>query len=375
MKFSDIPGQEQVKARLRQMADSDRIPHALMLEGPSGCGKFALARAMAQYVNCRNRTPDGEPCGQCRSCQQYDSFSHIDTIFSFPVIKKKSGSPALSDDFFDDFKELMAESPFMDFDLWLQKLGNINARPQIYVDEGAELLRRLSFMTRSARYKIVLMWMPERMNEDTANKLLKLVEEPVNDTIFIMCSDKPRNVLPTIYSRTQRITVPRYTDAEVALYLVGRGVAPAKAADAARIAEGDMNLALRLSATSEQTDTYFDLFVRLMRLAYARKVGELREWSVEVAGMGREPVMQFIDYCCRMIRESFISHLHVDALLAMSDAERAFVQKFHPFINEKNVEDLIELFDRSRRDIAANANAKIIMFDLAVRTIMYIRRK
>lgn len=374
MKFSDIPGQEQVKARLRSMVDSDRIPHAFVLEGPAGSGKFALARALAQYIHCTHRTPDGEPCGRCAACVQHQSFSHIDTLYSFPVIKN-GRQTAISDDYLTEFKDFLGESPFMDFNLWLGKLGNINAQPHMYVEEGAELLRRLGFMTRSSRYKIVLMWLPERLNEETANKLLKLVEEPTGDTVFIMTSDNPRAILPTIYSRTQRIAVPRYSDADVALYLVGKGISPANAADAARVAQGNMNLALRLATGDEENATFFDLFVRLMRLAYARKVGELREWSVEVAGLGRETEIKFIDYCCRMTRESFITHLHVDTLLSMSDAENAFVQKFFPFINEKNVEDIVALFDRSRRDIIANANAKIVFFDVAVKIIMYIRRK
>lgn len=374
MKFSDIPGQEQVKARLRSMVDSDRIPHAFVLEGPAGSGKFALARALAQYIHCTHRTPDGEPCGKCPACVQHQSFSHIDTLYSFPVIKN-GRQTAISDDYLTEFKDFLGESPFMDFKLWLGKLGNINAQPHMYVEEGAELLRRLGFMTRSSRYKIVLMWLPERLNEETANKLLKLVEEPTGDTVFIMTSDNPRAILPTIYSRTQRIAVPRHSDADVALYLVGKGISPANAADAARVAQGNMNLALRLATGDEENATFFDLFVRLMRLAYARKVGELREWSVEVAGLGRETEIKFIDYCCRMTRESFITHLHVDTLLSMSDAENAFVQKFFPFINEKNVEDIVALFDRSRRDIIANANAKIVFFDVAVKIIMYIRRK
>ncbi len=374
MKFSDIPGQEQVKRRLREMVDSDRIPHALLLEGPSGTGKFALARALVQYIHCIARTPEGEPCGKCPACQQHESFMHLDTLYSFPVVKK--GRPtALSDDFREEFKEFIAESPFMDFDSWLSRLDNINAQPHIYVEEGSELIRRLSFMTRSSKYKIVLMWLPERLNVETANKLLKLVEEPNSGCIFIMTSDTPRDILPTIYSRTQRIAVPRYSDSEIALYLVGKGISPARAADAARVAQGNMNRALQFAIADENGNKFFDLFTSLMRLAYARKVAELRQWSLDVAALGRETSMKFIDYCCRLIRESFINHLQVSELSSMSDVEHAFVQKFYPFINEKNVEDLIALFDRSRRDIAANGNAKIVFFDVAVRTIMYLRRK
>lgn len=375
MRFADIPGHNEAKRRLREMADADRIPHALLIEGPEGIGKFALARAMAQYIHCTARTPDGEPCGHCPACRQHQTFNHIDTIYSFPVVKKSSGKTAISDDYIEQFREFVAESPFMDFELWLEKLDNINAQPHMFVEEGAELVRRLTFMTRQSRYKIVLMWLPERLNADTANKLLKLIEEPIGDTIFIMTSDNVREILPTIYSRTQRLSLTRYSDAEVAGALMAGGMDATTASTLAPLAEGNVCRALRQSRTADDSALNFDLFVRLMRLAYARKVGELRDWSVEVAALGREPAMQFIAYCCRIIRESFVMHLHVDELQSLNQAERAFVAKFFPFINEKNVEDLIAMMDRSRRDIAANANAKIVFFDLAVRTIMYLRRK
>lgn len=374
MRFADIPGHEEVKARLREMADRGRIPHALMLEGPAGAGKFALARAFAQYIHCTERTPDGDSCGHCASCRQHESFNHIDTLYSFPVVKR-SGRPALSDDYIADFRDFITASPFMDFDKWLVALDNINAQPQIYVEEGNELLRRLTYMARRSKYKVVLLWLPERLKEETANKLLKLVEEPFGDTIFLMVSNNSRRVLGTIYSRTQRIAVRRYSDEELAGILEDRGIDPQTAWDAASIAEGNVNEALKLAEVSAERLKFFDLFVALMRKAYARKVGELRGWSQDVAAMGREPAMQFIDYCTRLIRESFLMHMADDRLLTLNPTERAFTVKFFPFINGKNVVDMLALFDDARRDITGNANAKIVFFDLAVRVIILIRRK
>lgn len=373
MKFSDIPGHNDIKDRLRQMADENRIPHALLLEGPAGTGKFALARAFAQYIHCTNRTADGDSCGTCPSCRQHESFNNIDTIYSFPVVKQ--GKTGVCDDYIEDFRNFITENTFMDFDTWLTTLDNINAQPRIYVEEANELVRRLSYMTRQSSHKIVLLWLPERMNEDAANKLLKLVEEPSGDTIFLMTSDTSRNILGTIYSRTQRIKVPRYSNEELAGILEASGFDPATAADTASIAEGNVCEALKLANVSKERLKYFELFVSLMRRAYARKVAELRDWSADVAALGREPEMQFVDYCCRLIRESFLMHLHDPRLLTLTPAEREFTAKFFPFINEKNVEDMIELFDNARRDIAANGNGKIVFFDLAVRVIILIRRK
>ena len=372
MRFADVPGHEAEKQRLRDMADNGRIPHALLFEGRSGSGKFMLARAFASYIHCTDRTPDGDSCGRCAACRQMDEFSHIDTLYSFPVVKKKNS--ALSDDYAAEFREFLSESPFMDLERWLVKLDKINSQPQIYVEEGNELLRRLTFMTRRSRYKTVLMWLPERMKEETANKLLKLVEEPFSDTIFLMVSNDSRLILPTIYSRTQRINIPRYSDNELCEILIEKGFEEAAVADVARQAEGNVNLALKLINESEEHKKFFNLFVELMRKSYGRKVSELREWSVEAASLGREGCMRFIDYSTRLVRESFVSHLNVDELLTMSRTERDFISKFSPFINERNVEDIIKLMDTARRDIAANVNSKIVFFNVAIRIIMLLRR-
>lgn len=374
MKFADIPGHENVKARLRSMADSGKVPHALLLEGPDGIGKFMLARAFAQYIHCENRS-NGDSCGVCASCRQHQEFNHIDTVLSFPVIKKDSGKETISNDFIDVFKEFVTESPYMDFDVWREKLGDISKQPQIYVEEAAELIRRLTFMTRRSQYKVAILWLPERLHEKTANKLLKLIEEPFSDTKFVLVSNEPRLILPTIYSRTQRIEVKCHPAPVLEKILIERGFEAETARTLSNAAEGSVNSAGRMAGISERRQQFFDLFTELMRKAYARKVQDLRKWSLDVAALGREMSMQFIDYATRLVRESFVMHLHVDELLTMSAAEREFVNRFYPFINEKNVIDIITRLDLCRRDIAANGNAKIILFDLAVRIIILLRRK
>lgn len=373
MRFADIPFHDDVKQRLREMVDADRLPHALLLEGPSGCGKFMLARALVQYLHCQNRN-GGEPCGQCPACLQHQSFNHIDTLFSFPVVKK-SGSTALSADYNDVFCDFLSESPFMDFDTWLMMLDNINAQPQIYVEEGAELLRRLGFTAHGSRYKVVLMWLPERLKEETANKLLKLVEEPSDDTKFIMVSNNSREILPTIYSRTQRISVRRYDDAEIASWLTAqKGIGADDAAAIARLAGGSINRANALLGASKRSKANFDYFVSLMRLAYQRKVSDLRAWSTDLAKEGREGVMSFFEYAARMLRENFIYALGVGTLNCLNAEENSFSSRFSPFVNERNVEELMDVFDKARIDIAANANAKIVCFDVAIKVILLLKR-
>ncbi len=373
MKFADIPGHDNVKQRLRMLVDSDHIPHAMLLEGPPGAGKFMLARALAQYIHCENRTADGDSCGVCQACQQHQSFNHIDTFYSFPVVKK-GGKPTVSDDYIDRFRQYIGEYPFMDFERWLEKLDNINAQPAIYVEEGLELLRRLSYMTRRSKYKVVLLWLPERLREETANKLLKLVEEPHADTVFVMVSNNPRQILPTIYSRTQRIGVKRYSDQEIAAILRDKNVADTAADDIARIAEGNVNEALRLCGVSEARVRYLELFASLMRLAYQRKVAALRDWASEVASMGREPAMQFLEYSARLLRENFILHTGRQELITLNEAEMKFCSRFFPYINERNVLRFFEEFNAAVRDIGGNANSRIVLFDFAVKTIILLRK-
>ena len=372
MRFSDIPGHQDIKQHLARLVDGQHMPHALLIEGPEGSAKFMLARALAQYIHCTNKT-DGDSCGTCPSCRQHQSLSHIDTVFSFPVIKKNS-KPTLSGDWFAEFKDLMKDSPMMDFDLWLKKLGSPNTQPKIYVEEGQELLRRLAFTAHGARFKVVIMWLPERMNEDTANKMLKLVEEPYNDTLFIMTSDNPRGILPTIYSRVQRVKVKRYDDDTLVNYLVANHRAdPQVAADVATIAEGNIVRAVNLLRTNDESTAHFDNFVKLMRLAYQRNIGQLKKWSQEMGSEKREPLMRFLDYCSRMLRENFVYNLHSAQLNAMTSTEQNFSVNFARFINERNVLKLVDVFSDARNDVAANANPKIVMFDLAISVILLLK--
>lgn len=373
MKFSDIPGNETAKAHLRHMADTDRIPHALLIEGPAGTGKFALARAFAQYVHCTDRTPDGEPCGRCASCLQHSSFNHLDTIFTFPVLKSAS-TDGLCDDALDIWRDFLAKSPLMDMSAWLKALGNENGQPVIYTSEAQAIARKFATTSYSSRYKIMLCWLPERMQEQCANKLLKLIEEPYPDSLMVFVSDSPAEILPTVKSRLQSVSVGRIPDADVAAWLRGKhGVDEASAAAAAHLAEGSLLAAEAFLRQGKEQQQSLEFFMTLMRAAYQRKVGVLRKWSADLSALGREGVIAFLSYCERMMRENFMTNLRMPSLVYLTPAEQAFSARFSPFINERNVERLLEEFGRARADIAANANAKIILFDMAVHVILLLK--
>ncbi len=375
MRFADIPYHDDVKRRLREMVDSNHIPHALLLEGPAGCGKFALARALAQYIHCTARTPEGDACGRCPACIQHASFGHIDTHFSFPVLKRKSGQTTISDDYLSEFKQFLADSPYMDFDRWLSMLGNPNGQPLIYVDEASALLERMNRTARQSKYKIVLMWLPERMQEAAANKLLKLVEEPYPDTLFVMVSDNAKEILPTIYSRTQRIPMRCYTEPEIRdILMKNHGIDDMEAETVAPLADGNMTAALKMAGDDTGKAMFLDLFMELMRKAYMRQVGDLRKWSAKVADMGREGTIRFYDYCARLVRENFILNIGDLRLVSMTPAEIEFSRRFSPFINVMNVERIFSILTAARNDTMLNGNGKIIAFDLAVKMILLIKQ-
>lgn len=375
MKFIDIPGHEDVKRRLREMVDTDRIPHALIFEGTEGIGKFALARAFVQYLHCTNRTPDGEPCGHCPSCLQHQSFNHVDTYFVFPVVKlDKMTSAPVSDMFIDSWRDFIKDRIYLDSEEWAATFDKKNARPTTYVTESSELLHKLSLTAVTAKYKVVLWWLPELMVPEAANKLLKIIEEPFSDTIFVLVSDKPREILPTVYSRLQRLSCRPLPDETIAAELMRRhAITPAEAAGLAHISKGNMIIAERNTFESDLADAAFERFKSLMRFAYQRKVRDLRQWANELAADGREKEVRFYEYAIRMLRENFIYNFRIPELIYLNNSEEQFSTNFSRFITERNVEKLMETFEKAKNEIAGNCNGKIVNFDVAIKVILLLK--
>lgn len=375
MKFIDIPGHEDVKRRLREMVDTDRIPHALILEGTEGIGKFALARAFVQYLHCTNRTPDGEPCGHCPSCLQHQSFNHVDTYFVFPVVKlDKMTSAPVSDMFIDSWRDFIKDRIYLDSEEWAATFDKKNARPTTYVTESSELLHKLSLTAVTAKYKVVLWWLPELMVPEAANKLLKIIEEPFSDTIFVLVSDKPREILPTVYSRLQRLSCRPLPDETIAAELMRRhAITPEEAAELAHISKGNMIIAERNTFESDLADAAFERFKSLMRFAYQRKVRDLRQWANELAADGREKEVRFYEYAIRMLRENFIYNFRIPELIYLNNSEEQFSTNFSRFITERNVEKLMETFEKAKNEIAGNCNGKIVNFDVAIKVILLLK--
>lgn len=374
MKFSDIIGNNEAIGRLRSLVDSDKIPHALLLEGPAGVPKLALAQATAQYIHCTNRQ-NGDSCCRCPSCLQHQSFNHVDTHFSFPIFKK-SGKVTYCNDYLEEWKKFLSESPIENYERWLTLIKNENGQPRIYTDESEQITRKLSLTSYSSKYKIHIMWLPEKMQPQCANALLKIIEEPYPNTVFILVSDSPANILPTIYSRLQRIELKRLSTQAIAQYLHDKyGIETQDAISIASQADGNISMAISATEHDSENKDFNQDFISLMRLSYAADLKSLRQWAARISDYKREKSCRFLTYASRMIRENYIYNLHVEQLNYLSAEEASFSQRFAPFINELNVQGIIRELQLAERDIKANANGKMVLFDLAVKMTILIKKK
>ena len=371
MKFSDIAGHNETIASLRSIVDGGKIPHAILISGVSGIGKFRLARALAQYIHCGQRT-GGDSCGRCPSCLQHQKHNNPDLHFIYPIVKKDG--KGLSTDYIDEWKEMLSEWSYMPPERWNDILNAGNSQPAIYVTESEDIISRASLSAFQENYKIFLIWLPEKMRVEAANKLLKIIEEPFEDTLFILVSNDDSKVLPTVFSRTRRFHLRPLNGEEIASHLAHeKGVNREVAETASRIAEGSMGVAQQLACHPDEFMEFTGLFKEIMRMAYGLKAGVLRQLSERCAVMGREKLVRFLSYCGRMIRENFIYNMRVGPLSLLTPEEEAFSQRFSPFIHEGNVEGLSEEIARAISDIERNANAKIVMFDLMLLLSQWVR--
>lgn len=374
MRFADIIGNNEATTALRSMADSGRIPHAMLIHGPEGIGKMIAARAFISYLNCENPR-NGDSCGVCPSCRRIEAGNNPDIHYVYPVRKTSSPKRSTSTDYIEQWHRFLKESPYMDQATWLSLIEAENSQPAIYVDEAEAIAEAASMSAYADKYKIFLIWLPERMRPDTANKLLKLIEEPYEDTLFICVSNQPSLILPTISSRLRPVEMRPPGQDVIMNALLGRGVSQISARNASRLAEGSLQRAFSLLAQEGETEEFSGIFKDSMRLAYARKVGEMRRLSENLASMGREKNLRALDYFARLTRENFIANLSIPPLNIMTEDEEAFSQRFSPFIHSGNVEKIITEIGLARRDISRNANSKLVWFDFLLRLMLLLHVK
>lgn len=372
MRFGKIIGQEKLKLQLLEECRKGRLSHARLFVGKEGVGKMALALAVAQYINCDNPTAQ-DACGSCPSCVKYQKLIHPDLHFVFPVVKIPGKSSVVCDDFIEQWREFLHENTYLSLSNWYKHIGVDNKQGMIYAEESNEIIRKLSRKSYEGKYKVVIIWLPEKMHLSCANKLLKILEEPPQKTLFLMLSEHAEEVLPTIYSRAQSLRVPSIDEESLQHFLTNEGYSAEIASAITTLSGGSVTEAIRLLEQKENLQFNFDAFKNLMRFAYARNIPELYNWTETMAKIGRERQKQFMDYACRMVRENFMYNLKNGDLYRITPEEEQFSTKFAPFIQPKNVEALYKEFTKSYADITANGNAKIIFMDLCIRTVRKIR--
>jgi len=375
MNFAQIPGQKEIIGKLLRSVKEERVSHAQLFSGAEGCGSMALALAYASYISCENRT-EHDSCGVCKSCVKYGKLIHPDLHFVFPVIKSKKFPDPVSDNYLAEWREFVQKSPYFTVNNWFDSIEVGNAQGMIFASEASEIIKKLSLKTFESDFKIMILWLPEKMHQATANKLLKMIEEPPEKTLFLLVSEEPDKVIPTILSRCQQVKIPSFKNHEIEKYITQRfNLASDKSADISRVSNGNIIRAIDLCENENSSIENLDRFKSLMRFAWKRDVISLINWSEEIASTGREAQKKFVSFSLRLLRENLMLSLNQlkNNLVFLTGEEADFSGKFHPSINQNNIYPLTEELDLVYSHIEANGNPKIIFLDLALKVTRLIR--
>jgi len=375
MFFRDVIGQEEIKRRLIQTVRENRISHAQLFSGPEGSGSLALAIAYAQYISCEDKTEE-DSCGECPSCNKYMKYIHPDLHFVFPVNtteKVKKDGP-VSDDFIFKWREMLLNNPYTTLFQWYERIGIENKQGIINRNESAEIVRKLNLKSFESEHKVMIIWLPEKMHPTAANKLLKIIEEPLGSTIFLLITESPEQIIPTILSRTQILKIPGIDEGSLLEALKKQFQLPEEELkNAARLAEGSYNKAIEYIQRSDETELNFERFAKIMRMTYARDFTGIFDWVEEMASTGREKQKNFLIYALRLVRENYLMNIGNKGLIRLSEKEKEFSEKFCAFIQHKNAPQMAEEFNKACIHIEANAYDRIIFLDLALKLVKLIR--
>jgi DNA polymerase-3 subunit delta' len=382
MQFSEILGQEYIKSHLTKSAELGRIPHAQLFVGPEGSGTLSMAIAYSQYILCGNFY--GENCGGNESCNiKFNKLSHPDLHFVYPTVSTDDvKSKPKSIDFITDWRAFVAQNPYGGLFDWFDVLGVKNKQGEIRVDDAQEILKSLALKSYEGGYKIMIVWMADKMNIAASNKLLKLLEEPPEKTIFILISEQEEDIIQTIRSRCQVVHFGGLPEQIIADALVNKKqIEPQLAATIARQSQGNYNKALHLINDDEELYPFEQWFVTWVRAAFKAKgnataIHDLIHWSEQIAALGRETQKKFLEFCIEMFRQALLLNYESPNLVYFEPkAEKFKLANFAPFVNGNNIHDIFKELSDAVYHIERNGNAKIVLTDLSIKLTRLIHKK
>ena len=381
MQFSKILGQDSIKNHLIKSAASGRIPHAQLFVGPEGSGTLAMAIAYAQYILCRNTATENE--GGNEACNlKFQSLSHPDLHFVFPTVSTEGvKTKPKSLDFITEWRKFLTENPYGGLFDWYQTLGVQNKQGEIRVEDAQEILKSLALKSYEGGYKVMIIWMCEKINTAASNKLLKLLEEPTDKTLLLLICENEGDLLQTIRSRCQVVHFDALPESVIAEGLVSReNVAPKMAQQIAHQAQGNYNKALHLLHQDSEELPFEEWFVLWVRAAFRAKgnataIHDLIQWSEQIASLGRETQKKFLHFCIDMFRQALLLNYQTPDLVYLEPKSDFKLQNFAPFVNGNNINDIFKELSDAVYHIERNGNAKIILTDLSIKLTRLIHKK
>lgn len=377
MLFQEIIGQESVKKRLIHSVSDNRVSHAQLFLGPEGSGSLALALAYARYLCCENKSSE-DSCGICSSCVKYNKLAHPDLHFVFPVNTSPiyDGTKPLSDYFLEHWRKSLLSNPYLNLNQWYEAIGIEKKQGLINAEESHEIIKKLALKAYESEYKIMIIWMPEKMNPSASNKLLKLLEEPPEKTVFLLVCENQEQLLSTILSRTQLVKILRLSDAGIENGLIkNQNLSPETAKSIAFLCDGNYNEALQLIDANDNEKLYSATFISWMRFCYQVKVPDIMKWVEDVSAHGREKQKSFLNYAIQMIRESLLLNYADKSMVKLNGDIFDFLTKFAPFIHGANCMSMTEELNRAYSHIERNANPKILFLDLSFKMMKLLKVK
>ncbi len=382
MRFSEIIGQQHIKNHLMYSARNGRIPHAQLFIAPEGTGALPMAIAYAQYIICQNKADDNE--GGKESCNlKFKDFQHPDLHFVFPVASNEEVKSApVSDDFLSTWFEFIKNNPYASLNDWYEAIEIQKKQGNISVHEAGNILKKLSLKSFEGGYKIMIIWMAEKMNTEAANKLLKLLEEPTEKTVFILIAEDEKAILQTILSRCQLLHFNGLSENDMIQGLIEmENCDEVDAHSIAKQAQGNYNKALKLRYNVTEEYPFDEWFVSWVRSAFkanknARVVSDLVKWSDEISAIGREKQKQFLNHCMELFRQALLLNYNAPELVYIHPKVEGFkLENFAPFVNENNILDIFKELEDAIYHIERNGNAKVILTDLSIKLTRLIHKK